>query len=34
MINVYITDQQEIANHFNSFFASIGTKISQQIKKS
>ena len=27
-----ITDQQEIANHFNSFFASIGTKISQQIK--
>ena len=26
------TDQQEIANHFNSFFASIGTKISQQIK--
>ena len=29
-----ITDQQEIANHFNSFFASIGTKISQQIKKS
>ena len=27
-----ITDQQKIANHFNSFFASIGTKISQQIK--
>ena len=27
-----ITDQQEIGNHFNSFFASIGTKISQQIK--
>ena len=27
-----ITDQQEIANHFNSSFASIGTKISQQIK--
>ena len=27
-----ITDQQEIANHFNLFFASIGTKISQQIK--
>ena len=27
-----ITDQQEITNHFNSFFASIGTKISQQIK--
>ena len=27
-----ITDQQEIANHFNSFFASISTKISQQIK--
>ena len=27
-----IIDQQEIANHFNSFFASIGTKISQQIK--
>ena len=27
-----ITDQQEIANHFNSFFASIGTKISQRIK--
>ena len=27
-----ITDQQEIANHFNSFFASIGTKISQQTK--
>ena len=27
-----ITNQQEIANHFNSFFASIGTKISQQIK--
>ena len=26
-----ITDQQEIANHFISFFASIGTKISQQI---
>ena len=27
-----ITDQQEIANHFNSFFSSIGTTISQQIQ--
>ena len=29
-----ITDQQEIANHINSFFASIGTKITQQIQNS
>ena len=28
----FITDQHEISNHFNSFFTSIGTKISQQIK--
>ena len=27
-----ITDQQEIANHVSSFFSSIGTQISQQIR--
>ena len=32
MLDKCITDQQEIANHFNSFFSSIGTTISQQIQ--